>query len=68
MRNCMEQTEWSTLALEEKNKALFLKEKELLDSFLSHHAISQAQYDKSLGNLKAKMNFYDDYSVHMRAT
>jgi hypothetical protein len=51
----MDQTDWSTLALEEKKKALFLKQKELLDTFLSHHAISQAQYDKSLGDLRVKM-------------
>jgi len=51
----MEQTEWSTLASDEKKKTLFLKQKELLDTFLSHHAISQAQYDKSLGDLEKKM-------------
>lgn len=58
MRNCMEQTEWSTLAPDEKKKALFLKQKELLDTFLSHHAISQAQYDKSLGDLREKMGIF----------
>ena len=51
----MNQTEWEQLNPEEKKKALFLKQKKLLDTFLSHHAISQAQYDKSLGDLKAKM-------------
>ena len=35
--------------------ALFLRQKELLDTFLSRHAISQAQYDKSLGDLIVKM-------------
>lgn len=35
--------------------SLFLRQKELLDTFLSHHAISQAQYDKSLGDLIVKM-------------
>ena len=35
--------------------SLFLRQKELLDTFLSHHAISQAQYDKSLGDLQVKM-------------
>ena len=53
----MDQTDWSKLTPEEKNKALFLKQKELLDTFLSHHAISQAQYDKSLGDLQVKMGF-----------
>ena len=37
------------------NNTLFLRQKELLDTCLSHHAISQAQYDKSLGDLIVKM-------------
>lgn len=40
---------------EEKKKQLFLRQKELLDTFLRTHAISQAQYDKSLGDLREKM-------------
>lgn len=51
----MDQTDWNKLTPEEKNKALYLKQKNLLDTFLDHHAISQAQYDKSLGDLKTKM-------------
>ncbi len=51
----MDQINWEALAPEEKKKALFLKQKELLDTFRSHHAISQAQYDKSLGDLIEKM-------------
>ncbi len=53
----MNQTEWEQLNPEEKQKALFMKQKELLDTFLSHHAISRAQYDKSLGDLRVKMGF-----------
>ena len=34
---------------------LFLKQKNLLDTFLEKHAISQSQYDKSLGDLREKM-------------
>ncbi|MBO4539354.1 MAG: hypothetical protein J5781_03695 [Clostridia bacterium] len=37
------------------NKELYLKQKELLDTFLSHGAISKEQYDKSLGTLKEKL-------------
>ena len=37
---------------------LFLKQKNLLDTFLEKHAISQAQYDKSLGDLRDKMDMY----------
>ena len=36
---------------EDKKKQLFLNQKQLLDTFLEHGAISQAQYDKSLGDL-----------------
>ena len=34
---------------EDKRKQLFLNQKQLLDTFLEHGAISQTQYDKSLG-------------------
>ena len=40
---------------ENKNYALFLKQKETLDIFLKNGAISKAQYDKSLGDLRIKM-------------
>lgn len=48
-------TEWESLTPEEKKKQLFLKQKELLDMFLEKGAISQAQHDKSLGDLIVKM-------------
>ena len=41
----------------QKKKQLFLNQKELLDIFLERHAISQAQYQKSLGDLRLKMGF-----------
>lgn len=40
---------------EEKKKELFFRQKRTLDLFLERNAISQAQYDKSLGDLIAKM-------------
>ena len=40
---------------EEKNYQLFLRQKALLDGFLEHGAISQAQHDKSLRDLTEKM-------------
>ncbi len=55
LKNCAE-TEWSKLSPEEKKRQLFLKQKNLLDTFLEKHAISQAQYDKSLGDLRDKMD------------
>lgn len=51
----MDQINWEALDPKEKKKVLFLKQKELLDTFLSHHAISQTQYEKSLGDLQEKM-------------
>ena len=45
---------------EEKKKQLYLRQKALLDQFLKTGAISQAQYDKSLGDLTEKMGYgYD---------
>jgi len=38
-----------------KKQQLFLKQKELLDTFLAHHAITEAQYQTSLNGLKEKM-------------
>jgi hypothetical protein len=47
--------EWTALSYAEKNHQLFLKQKALLDGFLEHGAISQAQHDKSLHDLIEKM-------------
>lgn len=40
---------------QERAKELYLRQKELLDTFLSRGAISRAQYEKSLGDLTEKM-------------
>lgn len=47
--------EYENLNPEEKKIKLYLKQKNLLDTFLSHGAITKAQYDKSLGDLTVKM-------------
>ena len=39
---------------------LYQRQKETLDIFLQRGAISKAQYDKSLGDLKAKMGIRDN--------
>ncbi len=41
---------------EEQKTQLFLTQKQTLDLFLQNGAITKAQYDKSLGDLKEKMN------------
>ena len=46
---------WASLPYEEKNHQLFLQQKKLLDTFLEHGAITQAQHDKSLHDLIEKM-------------
>ncbi len=43
------------MTVEEKKRDLYLRQKELLNTFLEHGAISQAQYEKSLGDLTEKM-------------
>lgn len=48
-------------AMENGKYGLFLKQKELLDTFLSHQTITQAQYDKSFGDLTVKMGFERAY-------
>ena len=46
---------WDGLTPEEKKIQLFLNQKQTLDMFLERGAISQAQYNKSLGDLREKM-------------
>ena len=46
---------WSQLTHEQKNHELYLKQKALLQQFLSTRAISQVQHDKSLHDLQEKM-------------
>ncbi len=47
----------SGLSAPEKKRQLFLRQKELLLTFLERGAISQAQFDKSYGDLCRKMGF-----------
>lgn len=54
-----EENGWTELSPEEKKRQLFLNQKALLDTFLEKHAITQAQYDKSLGDLREKMDIHD---------
>lgn len=49
--------EWAELTPDEKKVQLFLNQKKTLDLFLERKAISQAQYDKSIGDLRKKMGF-----------
>ena len=46
---------WEEMTPEEKKIQLYIKQKNMLDSFLARNAISKAHYDKSLGDLTEKM-------------
>jgi hypothetical protein len=48
-------TAWSHMTHDEQLRALFKKQKELLDEFLSHGAIDRRQYEKSLTCMAEKM-------------
>ena len=52
-----EETEWENLTPEEKKRRLYERQKVTLDTFLAHGTIGKAQYDKSLGDLTAKMGY-----------
>ena len=47
--------EYKGLPKKEQNYHLFEKQEEVLDKLLERGAISKEQYQKSLGDLKAKM-------------
>ena len=49
--------EWEALTPDQKKEHLYQKQKETLDSFLERGAITPEQYEKSLGDLSAKMGF-----------
>lgn len=51
----IENTDWSSISYEEKNRQLFLRQKKMLDMFLERGAITQTQHDKSLNDLIEKM-------------
>ena len=55
--------EQKPLTAEEKKRDLYLRQKQLLETFLEHGAISRAQFDKSLGDLTLKMGFAPDRGI-----
>ena len=55
MNENTEVVDWASLTPEKKKQQLFLNQKKTLDLFLERGAISQAQYDKILGDLREKM-------------
>ncbi len=55
MDNKSESHDLDSMTYAEKNHFLFLKQKAMLDTFLAHGAITQAEHDKSLHDLTVKM-------------
>lgn len=51
----MEHAEQQQLSHDEKKVQLYLRQKKMLEDFLERGAISQAQFNKSLGDLTEKM-------------
>jgi len=52
--------DWDSLSYEEKNRQLYLQQKELLATLLEHKAISKEQYQKSLHDLSEKMGYRNE--------
>ncbi len=57
MEKIVRENELGALSPDEKKRALYERQIELLDTFLLHGAITKAQYDKSLGDLTVKMGY-----------
>ena len=55
MEQEIQQMPLAQMTPEEKKHYLFLNQKKTLDLFLERGAISHAQYNKSLGDLRVKM-------------
>ena len=51
----MEQAQWEQCSPEEKRVQLYENQKRLLETFLERGAITRRQFNKSLGDLTAKM-------------
>lgn len=55
MTNHTSYTIWDSQSPDEKEKQLFCRQKEILDTFLEKGAVSHAQHDKILTDLMRKM-------------
>ena len=55
MNQIIQQVPLTKMTAEQRKEYLFLNQKKILNIFLEKGAISQAQYNKSLGDLQEKM-------------
>ena len=51
---------WDSLSYAEKNRLLYERQKQMLEEFLERNAISKEQFEKSLHDLKEKMNIMEE--------
>ena len=51
----IENPAWDAMSHQEKNHQLFLQQKEILELFLARGAISKAQHDRSLSEMRVRM-------------
>ena len=51
------ETDWQSMSPDERKHALFVKQKDMLDTFLSHGAIDRKQYEESLAGMAKSMGF-----------
>ncbi len=58
-------SEWQDMTHDEQQRALFKKQKDLLDTFLSHGAIDRRQYEKSLTCMAEKMGMQIENEVKL---
>ena len=56
-------SDWQNMTHDEQQRALFNKQKDLLDTFLSHGAIARRQYEKSLTCMAEKMGMEVDKEI-----
>ena len=54
LKNALE-TDWRSMPPDKRRRALFNKQKDLLDTFLARGAIDHRQYEKSLTCMAEKM-------------
>jgi len=60
-------SDWRSMPPDERKRALFRKQKDLLDAFLSRGAIDRRQYEKSLTCMAEKMGMEldsDTFETH----
>ena len=62
----LSETDWQAMSPDERKRALFNKQKALLDTFLSKGAIDRRQYKKSLVCMAEKrgMNVNEDINTN----